>query len=366
MSKREVTLSDVAEGAGVSLAAASRALNGKDGVRPEVRKHIQQIAHELNYRPNRAAQYLAGGRTRVIGLLLKTECLHGDVYAASLLEGFVNNAVDVDQSIILIGDSQAPNVSVRKLVRDGIIDGVVISAVMAGDRWVEELLDADFPVVLVGLHPKRADVCVIDVENTHSSAAVVGHMLDSGCERIAMIAGREGRVDVQLRLVGYQIAHNKRGQQAPSNIVFQGDLSRRSGYELAETILAAGVDGVFCANDEMAVGLHIALSERGVRVPEDISLAGFDRTAALQFGAPDLTSVTQPFGQLARTAMASLDAIIDGQRPPSATITPEIHWGNTTAPHVDLDLAAAGSELESGLTDRYLQCELGTPHDCSP
>ncbi len=85
----------------------------------------------------------------------------------------------------------------------------------------------------------------------------------------------------------------------------------------------------------MAAGLYLAFQGRGIRVPHDISLAGFDHTAARQFGAPKLTSVKQPFAQLAKTALASLNAAIEGQRPPSSTITPEIYWGETTAPRKD-------------------------------
>lgn len=330
MRKPEITLSDVAKGAGVSPAAASRALNGKKGVRPDVRKRVLDVAEQLGYRPNRSAQNLAGGRTHVVGVVLGTKYLHGDVYAASLLQAFVNAAADADQGIMLLGDTHSPADSVDKLIGDRIIDGVAISAVAAGEKWVAELLEANIPTVLVGLHPKGSDVCVIDVENSHSSAAVVGHMLDTGCRKLAMVCGPRDRVDAQLRLVGYQIAHSQRGLEAPADRIFDGKFSRRSGYELADAVLAADVDGVFCANDEMAVGLHIAFQERGIRVPEDISLAGFDRTAALQFGSPLLTSVKQPFEQLAKSAITSLDALIAGERPASVTITPEIFWGETT------------------------------------
>lgn len=327
----DVTLSDVAEASGVSVAAASRALNGREGVRTEVRARVKLVAHALGYRPNRAAKNLAGGRASVIGVLLGTNELGSNVYGASLLGSLSAAAHAHDEGLMLLSDTGSPNEAVKNLISDGLIDGVVISSVAIGQIWTEELLDANIPTVLVGAHPRRRDVPVIDVENAASTSKVVGHMLDSGCERIAALKGKYDRVDMDLRLEGYELAHQERGLSFDTSLQFQGDYSRLSGYELAGHIVAAKPDAVFCGNDEMAIGLYRGLAERGIRVPEDMCLAGFDGTANLEVAGPDLTTVCQPFEELAETAIQSLGALIEREEPPRQQfITPEIYWGTTT------------------------------------
>jgi len=326
----DVTLSDVAKAAGVSLAAASRALNGKEGVRADVRARVRLVADGLGYRPNRAAKNLAGGRAMVFGLLLGAGDVHANIYASSLIQGFIRAAEAKDEGLMIVGDSKSPSDAARDLVRDGLIDGVVISSVALGDQWAEELIDSNIPTVLIGGHPRRSDVCVVDVENTHSSSTIVGHMLDTGCKRVAMLAGVEGRVDSSLRVDGYRLAHSSRQIPIDPALQFVGNFDRKSAYDLADEILKARPDAVFCANDEMALGLHIAFKERGIAVPEDISLAGFDNSAASQFGNPDLTSVVYPFDQIALSAVEALKSFHEGATPTGIAITPEFHWGTTT------------------------------------
>ncbi len=329
----DVTLGDVARAAGVSMAAASRALNGREGVRPEVRERVQIIADGLGYRPNRAAQNLAGGRASVFGLVLGAKELRADVYAASLLQAFVNEADAHDEGLMLIGDTKSPSVAVRNLIRDGLVGGVIISAVAIGERWVEELLDARIPTVLVGAHPRRSDVCVVDVENRQSSRVVVEHMLDSGCDRIATITGRLNRVDASLRLEGWRDAHLAAGVAVDETLVFESDFSREAGYALTGAVMERQPNAVFCGNDEMALGLRSGLIERGLSVPEDISLAGFDGTSASSFDGPAITSVVQPFDELAKTAIETLSALTRSHQPPLVQLVePEIFWGETTRP----------------------------------
>lgn len=327
----EVTLTDVAQAAGVSRAAASRALNGREGVRPEVRNRVKLISDALGYRPNRAARNLGGGRASVIGVLLGTDDLHVDVYGASLLGALSRSAHEHDEGLMLLFDTGRPNETVRNLISDGLIDGVVISSVAVGKSWTEGLLDANFPTVLLGAHPRRNDVPVVDVENAQPTSQVVGHMLDSGCERVAMVTGDLARVDASLRLEGYHQAHQERSLEADPSLCFGANFERLAGYELTDEILATNADGVFCASDEMALGLYGGLAERGVSVPGDISLAGFDGTAGHEVPPLDLTTVRQPFQELADTAVKTLQALLQGQTPPlEQLLTPEIHWGATT------------------------------------
>lgn len=309
----DVTLDDVAHKSGVSRATASRALNGRSGVRDDVRERVVLVAKALGYRPNRAAKNLAGGRTSVIGLVLGDDELRADVYAASLVQSMAMAADRYDEGLMLLMDSKQPSEAVRNLLRDGLVDGVIVSAVAIGQRWIEQLIDANFPTVLVGAHPRRSDVRVVDVENLESSAAIVGHLLDTGCRRIGIICGPLDRADARLRLQGYHLAHERRGLHADPALEQQGDFNRSSGYELADAILDANPDGVFGANDEMALGFLRRMTERGLKTPTDVSLVGFDGTSVIESGVPHLTTVEQPFDELALTAVGSLVRLIKGE-----------------------------------------------------
>lgn len=327
----EVTLDDVALKSGVSRATASRALNGRDGVRDDVRERVAIVAKALDYRPNRAAKNLAGGRAHVIGLVLGSDELRSDLYAASLVQSVAMAADRYDEGLMLLMDSKQPSESVRNLLRDGLVDGVIVSAVVIGERWIEQLLDAKLPTMLVGSHPRRSDVRVVDVENLESAAAAVGHMLDNGCSRVAIIAGPLDRVDAKLRLDGYRLAHDRRGLTPDPALLVEGDFNRSSGYEAADQLIDAGADGVFASNDEMALGFLRRMTDRGLKTPTDIALIGFDGTSIIEAGVPSLSTVEQPFDRLALTAVDSLIRLIDGKAVPrEQLVEPNIAFRETT------------------------------------
>ncbi len=327
----DVTLDDVARTSGVSRATASRALNGRDGVRADVRQRVELVADALGYRPNRAAKNLAGGRASVIGLVVGNDELRTDPYAGALIQAVARSADQHDEGLMLILDSGEPSLAVQRLVGDGLVDGVIISAVAVGDRWVEELLDAQLPTVLVGAHPRRSDVNVIDVENRKSSARLVGQLLDNGCRRVGTITGPLERVDATRRLEGYRDAHQERGLKVDEDLIVNGDFSQAVGYELSDRLLDQPVDGIFCANDEMALGLLRRATERGLTSPEDISVVGFDGTSDVESSGHLLTTAEQPFIELGSAAVKALISYIEGTAPQRyQVLEPTIRIGRTT------------------------------------
>lgn len=333
----EVTLDDVARDAGVSRATASRALNGRAGVKADVRARIENAARELGYRPNRAARNLAGGRASVIGLVLGSDELQDTPYQAAMLQHVANEADRRDEGLMLLMETKEPSEAVRRLLGDGLVDGVIVSVVALGSRWVEELLDARVPTVLIGFHPDRSDVTVVEVENRESSAELVWHLMETGCQRIGTMTGQLARIDGVDRLAGYRLAHERRSIPIDDSLIVRGDFNRQTGYELADQLLDNGVDGIFAANDEMATGIYIRATERGLRIPEDVSLAGFDghlttrSRLSLAANQPLLTSAVQPFRELAATAVECLiEAIGTDAGPARHIITPKIFYGDTT------------------------------------
>ncbi len=331
MEGQDVSLQDVARAAGVSPATVSRALNGRAGVRAEVRTRVSLVADGLGYRPNRAAKNLAGGRTSLMALVLGSHELTADPYAAAVVQSVARAAREADEGLMLLLDTQRPNESVANLVADGLVEGVIVSAAAADQRWVEELLDARMPTVLLGAHPTRLDVAVVEVENRTSSARMVGHLLDSGCRRVATIAGDPGRVCTTLRLDGYRDAHHQRQLEPDPELVFDGDYTYASARRVADRLLAAEVDAVFAGNDEMATAVIHAAIERGIDIPDELSVAGFDGLTLSRLPGMTLSTVEQPFDEMARRAVATLVDLVEGlPTPMGQLVDPRLILGSTT------------------------------------
>lgn len=332
-----VTLDDLARLAGVSRATVSRALNRRAGVRPDVRERVRHLADSLGYRPNRAARNLATGRSSVIGLVIPSDDLRVDPYGAAMIHAVARAATDADQGLMLILDGEGPGRAVRHILRDGLIDGVLVSAVAAGEGWVEELLTAELPTVLIGSHPTRTDVDVVDVENELASVRLTEHLFDAGCRRLATVTGPLERVDAQLRLAGFRRAHDARGRRLDERLVIEGDFGRLSGIAAGERIAALPTrrrpDGVVAANDEMALGVIRALTHAGIGVPDDVAVVGFDGTASdVDEVEVTVTSVRQPFAEIAAAAVGELLDRLDGSAPRGRiVIEPELIVGRSSA-----------------------------------
>ncbi len=309
----QVTLEDVAQLSGVSLATASRALNGRPGVRDDVRRRVSEASDRLGFRPNRAACHLASGRSQVIGLVIPSAELRVDPYGASMTHAVGRAATRRDHGLMLHLAADEPGDTVHHILRDGLIDGLLISTVAFGHPWVEELVDARLPTILIGTHPTRHAVSGVDVENLESSAAAVTHLFEQGCRRVATITGRLERADARLRVQGYRLAHQRAGRDVDESLILRGDFGRESGSIAARRVIELGADGVFAANDEMAQGAMWTFTRAGLRVPDDVAIVGFDGTAVDEFMNPTLSTVCQPFDDIAGTAVDELLACIAGR-----------------------------------------------------
>lgn len=333
MQRSDVSIEQVARAAGVSAATVSRALNDRAGVRDDVRDRVRLVADGLGYRPNRAAKHLAGGRTSIIGLVLPGNELSTDPYAAALVQSVTQAATAADEGLMLILDSGHPAQAVQHLVRDGLVEGVIISAVAVGDRWVEELIDARMPTVLIGSHPRHLDTPVVTVEYRESSARMVGHLLDSGCRRVGTITGPLDRVDAMLRHDGYLAAHHRRGLTPDPSLTFESNYNYAGGRRSADRLLDHDVDAVFAANDQMAMAVLDRAIERGIDIPEQLSIAGFDGIARDLPARMTLSTVEQPLAEVGNRAVSGLVDLINGlDVPGEQVLEPRLILGSTTGP----------------------------------
>jgi LacI family transcriptional regulator len=236
-----------------------------------------------------------------------------------------------DLGLMLHLAADEPGATVHHILSDGLIDGLLISSVAVG-TWVDDLFDSELPTVLIGTHPTRQDVISVDVENTESAASAVAHLFDRGCFRVGCITGPLDRADARARVDGYRLAHDRAGRSVDDSLIVEGDFNRHSGAVAGAALFAAGADGIFASNDEMAVGAMWSAANRGVRVPEDVMIVGFDGTSIGEFIEPSLSSVAQPFDRIAGTAVTMLTAIVHGRSDArSTTIVPDLVIGGSTA-----------------------------------
>jgi len=326
----KVTLDDVARLSGVSRSAASRALNNRPGVRSDVRERVNRIADHLGFRPNRAAKNLASGTSSVIGFVIPSDDLRVDPYGAAMTHAVGRAAAERDLGMMLHLAADEPGQTVHHILRDGLIDGLVISSVAVGG-WVDELFDSTLPTVLLGTHPTRDDVLSVDVENVESAVTAVTHLFEEGCGRVGCIAGPLDRADARARLEGYRLAHERAGRPLDENLIVKGDFSRLSGTAAAPELFAKGVDGIFASNDEMAAGAIWTATRAGIRVPDDVAVVGFDGTAIDEFIEPTVSSVAQPFDKLASTAVDLWSALVRGEADLSSVlVVPELVKGGSS------------------------------------
>ncbi len=328
---QKVTLDDVARLSGVSRSAASRAINNRPGVRDDVRERVSRIADHVGFRPNRAAKNLASGLSSVIGLVIPTDDLRVDPYGAAITHAVGRAASALDLGLMLHLAADEPGATVHHILRDGLIDGLLISSVAVGMPWVDEIFDSSLPTVLIGTHPVRTGLPSVDVENLESSALATTHLFEQGCHRVGCITGPLDRGDARDRLKGFKLAHERAGRPVDETLIVNGTFVRLSGADAAALLINLDVDGIFSCNDEMAVGAMWMLARRGVRVPDDVMVVGFDGTAIDEFIEPSLTSVVQPIDKIAKAAVDKLIALVQGHADTSSVaIIPELVRGGSS------------------------------------
>jgi DNA-binding LacI/PurR family transcriptional regulator len=306
---------DVARLAGVSQKTVSRVLNDEPYVSADVRRRVLDAAEALGYRRNQAARALASGRTRSIGVVTLGTALYGP---ASLLVGIERAVREVGYTLrvadTIEGDPGGIAGALASLLDQGV-DGVVISEPI--DEGVG-LISVDVPVLVLGAPPTFAapQVVTARVGAGLLARAATEHLLELGHATVHHLAGPQRWYSARDRLAGWREALRAHGANEPP--VIEGDWSAASGYAAGRELAGDGtVTAVFAANDDMAIGLIRAQLEAGRRVPEDVSVVGFDDIPEAGYLYPPLTTVRQDFAALGELIMQKV--LIAVEEPEAAT-----------------------------------------------
>lgn len=317
MAPKRATLKDVAERAGVSYQTVSRVLNGKGEVLPATRLRVEKMMLELDYRPSMIARSMVAGRAFTLGCVSPNLT---DYTFACLIEGA--EAYAREHGYLLLSASAAGAQEVARfcdeIVRSGRVDGVLAINPYADDRHkhFEVLSDRGVPVVYLGARPRDGKIPSVHLDDQNAGYQATTHLLSLGHKRIALLLGPANEDCVDDRLVGYRSALNDANIPFSKKLIATGDWSASSGFFAIKQLLAAGVkfSGVFAQNDRMAVGAIRALREHGYRVPEDVSVIGFDDMPLATYFDPPLTTMHQDTFRIGCTAaQLMIESIKDPQ-----------------------------------------------------
>ena len=309
MSSSPATIKDVARAAGVSVATVSRALNGAENVLPHTRQRILDIAQELRYAPSGAARSLITRRTDTVGALLPD--LHGEFFS-ELIRG-IDQAARARGLHLLLSSSHDDAAEAAAALRamNGRVDGLIVMSPHADDDFLSRNLPHTLPAVLLNSGVMRPTQPVFAVDNFGGAREMTVHLVRSGSRRIAFLGGPVANFEARERERGYR-AGLPRGA-APW--LLDGDFSEAAGQRAAAQLLALPKaelpDAVFAANDIMAIGLLGALQAAGVRVPQDIALAGFDDIPVARYVSPALTTMRVPIAAMGAQALDALALALD-------------------------------------------------------
>lgn len=329
--QRQASLTDVAEVAGVSHMTVSRVINGTGPVRPETRARVLAAVEELGYRPNSAARALVTGRSGTLGVVALESNLYGP---ASTLHGIENAAREAGYAITISSVSRPGRSSISDAVeslRRQAVEGIVVIAphVTAGRALAGA--PSDVPVVAVG-GGESAPVPVISVDQYDGARRVTEHLLALGHRTVWHVAGPEDWLEAIDRERGWRETLERHGAEVPP--VLRGDWSPASGYAAGrELAKKPGLDAVFAANDQMALGLLRAFTEAGIAVPGDVHVAGFDDVPEAAYFTPPLTTVRQDFIEVGRRTFGLLTARMGGGDPHARhLVEPELIVRESTGP----------------------------------
>lgn len=311
---KRASIKDIARLANVSHSTVSRALSGSTLISEETVTRIRRIALEAGYRPSAAARSLVTSRTATLGVVVTSIA---DPFAAEVVLGIEDAANERDYSVLLANSNAMPEreLKVVRAFEERRVDGIIVTSSRVGAVYAELLSQTRVPIVLLNnQHPSEFMHSVM-IDNFGSSVEAARHLIALGHTRIAYIGDRYGCQSNTERFGGFCSALDQAGLPMRPEYAVEGNGSADGGAEAMNTLLALPQPptAVFCYNDMTAFGAMGTATARGLRIPSDLSVAGFDDLFFAQYSAPPLTTVRQPMRDMGRLAVENLLKLLAGE-----------------------------------------------------
>lgn len=315
------TIKEVAEACKVSVATVSNILNGKPGASEATRKFVLKTAEKMEYTPNYVAKHLKMRNTRSIGVIVEDMTIFS---IPDIVDGITDYCQKVDYQILLTNlrlfkkyDDKYYNrddyfgivkQEIRKLMAKQV-EGIIY--VTAHERIMHCIPDdLQIPAVMAYGYTQSGKVPSVVVDDEHGAYEVVQYLIEQGHSRIGVITGKTDSLHMQARLLGYQKALRDKGILYNPELVCNGDWTREAGYRYTDELLDKEVTAIFCMNDLMAGGVYDRTEERNIKIPEKISVVGYDNRELSSYYKPPLTTITLPLHDIGyRAAEVMIDML---------------------------------------------------------
>lgn len=305
------TIKDIAKVLGISHSTVSRVLTGSKSVSEETREKVLKAVKELNYIPNMNARSLKIDKAYNIGVFFSTIDNGTSPYVFQTVIHNVYRNIDRKYNVIVKGIDMHEEQTINPKNYDGIL---VVSQKEADDNFIKEIIDNNIPIVVIN---RKIEYDVVNVYTDESIGTYKGveELIKKGHKNIAIIEGVEDFDSTKMRRKGYLEAFEDYEINVDNELIVHGDFSAKSGYMRTKELIKRKKDfsAIFAFNDEMAAGAIKALAEEGIRVPDDISILGFDRNEIGQFITPSITSIKRPIGEISKIAIDLLLHLINNE-----------------------------------------------------
>lgn len=313
MGRNAVSIRDVAQRSGVSIATVSNVLNERCKVSDGLRARVLQAVDELNYVANPIARSMRSSKTFIVGVIVvDLNC----IFFAPLLKG-IQNVMSKAGYNVIIYDSNYSSAMEKKyisMMKNNFVDGLIISGLSYEENiaFIEDTYrrdrDHDFPIVSLENNLSDFGIDSVFINNEEAALTATSHLIELGCRRILCIEAPKSTGAHKLRGQGYRKALARAGIPCDPALELEGDFSAISGYNAVQKALHTGIsfDGIFASNDQMAVGAVRALNNFGISVPKDVKIVGFDNTFISSIVSPGLTTINVPIYEMGVAAAKQL------------------------------------------------------------
>jgi|ERR1051326_521517 LacI family transcriptional regulator len=350
-----LTIEHIASLAGVSRSTVSRVLNNHSGVKPSVRERVLSVIRQQNYTPQAAARSLASARSDSIGVLIPRSAAVslGDPFIATMIQLLFDASAQQGYfAMLAMLTADRETGFYDRILRGRHFDGVIMFSSDIDDPILPLLIKDGSPLVLIGRHPYFTNVAWVDVDNREGAHEAVSHLIELGHRRIGLINGQLQMEAALARRDGYKQALLENGIPIESELMVEGFFAQTPAFQAMQRLLdlPEPPTAVFAASDPMAIGVLNAIHARGLRVPEDIAIAGYDDLRIAAESNPPLTSVKQPVEEMSTQAVRLLVEQIKGEDSRRTVALPaRLVIRESTVGRVDnLNGAKGGSLLVSG------------------